>query len=288
MSKFLPSELIINPSGSIYHLDLKPSDIADRTIVVGDQGRVDIVADFFDTVEFVNQKREFACKTGFYKGKHITVLSTGIGTDNIDIVINELDALVNIDFETREEKANKKSLDIVRIGTCGILQNDIPVNSFILSNYALGIDNVGLFYDLETDKETAVLLDEIKESVIFPKGVNPYLVKASEELNGRFFSENVKTGITVTSSGFYGPQGRKLRVNLAEPQMNDSIYKFDSDGIKFSNLEMECSALLALSNALGHKATTICLGLANRRKKEFSKNYPEKMKELIEYVLNRI
>lgn len=288
MKKFLPSELILNESGSIYHLDLKPEHIADKIIVVGDQDRVNVVAGFFDDIEYSNQKREFACKTGTYKGKRLTVISTGIGTDNIDIVINELDALVNIDLEKRQEKTVKKSLEIVRIGTCGILQEDIPVDSFILSTHAMGIDNIGHFYDLPKNHKTEQLLGEIKKQIKLPEAVTPYLISASSKLNEKLIDQAIKTGITITSSGFYGPQGRKLRLNLVENDMNDSFNEFKFKEHRFSNLEMECSALFALSSALGHEATAICLGLANRRKKEFSKNYETKMNELISYVLDRI
>lgn len=287
MKEFLPSELIINESGSIYHLDIKPDEIAHKIIVVGDQDRVEVVSAFFDTIEHKSQKREFSCATGTYKGKRLSVLSTGIGTDNIDIVINELDALVNIDLNTRKEKQEKIALEILRIGTCGILQEDIPVDSFILSSYAMGIDNIGHFYQLKSDEQTGILLKNIKEQVQLPPQVIPYLTPASKEINERLLDPTVFCGITVTSSGFYGPQGRKLRLDLTADKMNDSLDEFHFENHRFTNLEMECSALFALSKALGHQASAICLGLANRRKKEFSKNYKEKMDELIQYVLER-
>ena len=285
MDKFLPSELIINESGSIYHLDLRPEDIAHKIIVVGDQDRVKVVADRFDTIEHESQKREFSCITGTYKGKRRSVLSTGIGTDNIDIVLNELDALVNIDLKTRQEKESKISLEILRIGTCGILQEDIPVDTFILSTHAMGIDNIGHFYQLKSDEQTESLLEEIKKEVKLPKEVIPYLTPASKTINQRLQNDQIASGITVTSSGFYGPQGRRLRLPLTAPEMNDSLDHFNYNNHRFTNLEMECSALFALSKALGHKASAICLGLANRRKKEFSSNYKAKMDELIHYVL---
>jgi uridine phosphorylase len=287
MEEFLPSELIINDSGSIYHLDIKPNQIAHKIIVVGDQDRVDVVANYFDTIKHRSQKREFACATGTYKGKRLSVLSTGIGTDNIDIVINELDALVNIDLNTRQEKEEKIALEILRIGTCGILQEDIDVDTFILSTHAMGIDNIGHFYQLKTDENTSDILEKIKREIKLPKGVTPYLTPASSKINERLLNEHIETGITVTSSGFYGPQGRQLRLSLMAPEMNDSLDNFQYDEYRFSNLEMECSALFALSKALGHEASAICLGLANRRKKEFSSNYKEKMNELIYYVLER-
>lgn len=288
MADFLPSELVITPKGGVYHLDICPDDLAHKIIVVGDQDRVELVSNFFDKVTHKSQHREFACHTGVYKGKELSVISTGIGTDNIDIVINELDALVNIDLKTRNEKKEKTSLEIVRLGTCGILQDSIPIDSFILSTHALGIDNVGHFYERTVDEETRKLEAEIETEVKLPKHVKPYLTKASEKLNKRLYSDHVETGITVTSSGFYGPQGRQLRLPLVETGMLDSFSDFKHDEVRFANLEMECSALFSLSMALGHHATAICLGLANRRKKEFTSNYETKIIELIKYVLDKI
>ena len=288
MADFLPSELVITEDGAVYHLGVRPDQIADKIIIVGDQDRVEVVSGFFDTTSHKSQHREFACHTGVYQGKQISVISTGIGTDNIDIVLNELDALVNIDLTTRKEKEEKKSLDIIRIGTCGILQDDIPVDSFILSTHALGIDNVGHFYERKVDDNTKNLLEDIKKEVKLPEMIVPYMTPASQELNARLKGNNIEEGITVTSSGFYGPQGRKLRVGLTAPDMLDSFHDFTHPDCRFSNLEMECSALFALSTALGHQATAICLGLANRRKKEFTKNYETKILELISYVLDRI
>ncbi|HZH85804.1 MAG TPA: nucleoside phosphorylase [Brumimicrobium sp.] len=288
MADFLPSELVITPKGGVYHLDICPKDLANKIIVVGDQDRVGLVSNFFDEVSHKSQHREFACHTGVYKGKRISVISTGIGTDNIDIVVNELDALVNIDLETRNEKKEKVALEIVRLGTCGILQDEIPIDSFILSTHALGIDNVGHFYERDVDAETKRLEAEIEAEIKLPKYVKPYLTKASEKLNERFYSDQVETGITVTSSGFYGPQGRRLRLPLVEEGMLDSFSDFKHSEVRFANLEMECSALFSLSTALGHHSTAICLGLANRRKKEFTSNYETKIIELIKYVLDKI
>lgn len=284
----LPSELIINPDQSVYHLGISPDELANDIIVVGDQYRVSEVSKHFDVLEVEKQHREFVCHTGVYHGKRISVISTGIGTDNIDIVMNELDALVNIDFNTRKIKDQKTALNIIRLGTCGILQADIPVDSFILSTHAFGLDNIGHFYDFESQKETKELLSEIQAQIRLPKNILPYLTPASKSLNAKLKGKDTFEGITATSSGFYGPQGRALRLPLAEPTMIDSLSDFSKDGIRFVNLEMECSALFALSKALGHEATAICLGLANRRKKEFTKNYEEKIKTLIHYVLTRI
>ncbi|RYM33373.1 phosphorylase [Brumimicrobium glaciale] len=288
MADFLPSELVITPKGGVYHLDICPEDLARKIIIVGDQDRVELISNYFDEVTHKSQHREFACHTGTFKGKELSIISTGIGTDNIDIVINELDALVNIDLKTRNEKNEKISLEIVRLGTCGILQDEIPIDSFILSTHALGIDNVGHFYERNVDAETKKLEQEIEGKVKLPKYIKPYLTKASERLNKRLDNPQIEKGITVTSSGFYGPQGRRLRLPLVETEMLDSFSDFKHDEIRFSNLEMECSALFALGSALGHETTAICLGLANRRKKEFTTNYETKITELIEYVLDKI
>jgi|SRR5690554_6149432 len=288
MADFLPSELVVTEKGGVYHLDIRPEDLAKKIIIVGDQDRVELVSNFFDEVTHRSQHREFACHTGVYKGKNLSVISTGIGTDNIDIVINELDALVNIDLKTRKEKQEKTALEIVRLGTCGILQDEIPIDSFILSTHALGIDNVGLFYERNVDAETQKLESEIEAKIKLPKYIKPYLTRASEKLNQRLSTNQVETGVTVTSSGFYGPQGRRLRLPLVEKEMLDSFSDFTHDQVRIANLEMECSALFALSSALGHEATAICLGLANRRKKEFTSNYEAKIIELIKYVLDKI
>ena len=288
MADFLPSELVLTPEGGVYHLGIRPEDLAHKIIIVGDQDRVKSVSNYFDSVSHKSQHREFACHTGIYKGKNISVISTGIGTDNIDIVLNELDALVNIDLASRTVKKETTSLEIVRVGTCGILQDEIPVDSFILSTHAMGIDNVGHFYELKKNDETTELLNEIKSSVSLPNEIIPYITPASEKINQRLRATTIFEGITVTSSGFYGPQGRRLRLPLTAPDMLDSFHDFKFKDFRFSNLEMECSALFALSSSLGHEATAICLGLANRRKKEFTENYSTKILELIEYVLEKI
>ena len=288
MADFLPSELVITQKGGVYHLDICPEDLARKIIIVGDQDRVELISNYFDEVTHKSQNREFACHTGNFKGKEISIISTGIGTDNIDIVINELDALVNIDLKTRNEKVEKVSLEIIRLGTCGILQDEIPMDSFILSTHALGIDNVGHFYERNVDVQTKKLEQEIEQSIKLPNYVKPYLTKASERLNERLDNADIQKGITVTSSGFYGPQGRRLRLPLVEKEMLDSFSDFKHDDVRFANLEMECSALFALGSALGHETTAICLGLANRRKKEFTTNYETKITELIEYVLDKI
>lgn len=286
--QFPSSELVLNPSNEVYHLGLSPKDIAHKIILVGDQDRVSLVSDFFDSISHKTQHREFCCHTGKYKGKDVSVISTGIGTDNIDIVINELDALVNIDLINRTEKAEHTSLELVRIGTCGIIQDDIEIDGFILSEHALGLDNVGHFYELKENSTTLALEKEILNQIKVPKNVIPYLASADRSLVEKLNSDQVTKGITVTSGGFYGPQGRRLRIPLAEAEMNASLNQFNHNGNRLTNFEMESSSLFALSNALGHKATTICMGVANRRKKEFSKNYSTRILELIEYVLDRV
>ena len=288
MAEFLPSELILTEKGQIYHLGIAPDGLAHKIIIVGDQARVEVISNYFDEVTHKSQHREFSCHTGTYKGKHLSVVSTGIGTDNIDIVLNELDALVNIDFDQRALKPERVVLEIVRIGTCGILQDDIPVDSFILSTHAMGIDNLGHFYQLKENADDLKLLEEIEQHIHLPEKIHPYLTAADNDIVQRLDSDAVQKGITATSSGFYGPQGRMLRLPLAERRMLDSFSSFRHDGNRFTNLEMECSALFALSTSLGHKAAAICLGLANRRKKEFTANYEVKIRELIEYVLERI
>lgn len=286
--KFPASELVLNSENQVYHLGLSLNQIAEKIILVGDQDRVELVASFFDTIEHRSQHREFVCCTGTYKGKRISALSTGIGTDNIDITINELDAIFNIDVETREEKMEKKSLEIIRIGTCGILQNDIPLHSYILSSHALGLDNIAHFYKIDFSNEENHLLQDIEGQVKFPFKVLPYLVQATEELTNKMISEKTIQGITVTSSGFYGPQGRQLRIPNRVKKFNQELANFSKKDIRITNFEMESSALFALGKSLGHQCATICLGIANRSKMEFSKGYQKEMLDLIEYVLDRV
>jgi uridine phosphorylase len=286
--QYPPTELVLDAQGKVYHLGLSPEDIADTVILVGDQGRVDLVASFFDSVNHTSQHREFYCITGMYKGKAITALSTGIGTDNIDITINELDALANIDLEKREDKPNHKSLRLIRIGTCGILHPEVPVHSYILSTHAFGIDNVAHYYEIPFDSEESALNSEIAAHVAFPENVRTYVSKASDSIVALLDSEKTENGITVTSSGFYGPQGRQLRLKNKTGHINDRLSSFQHDSHRITNFEMESSALFALGRALGHECGTICLGIANRPNKEFSSGYQDAMKELILYVLDRV
>ena len=255
---------------------------------MGDQARVDLVASFFSTTEHSSQHREFACKTGTYDGKRITVLSTGIGTDNIDITINELDALVNIDLHTRTNKPVQKKLTMVRIGTCGILQPTIPVHSYILSTHALGLDNIAHFYSIEFSSDEVQLHGALHAQLHLPEQISTYLVEASNGLTDLLRSEHTHEGITITSSGFYGPQGRQLRLKNTVSNLNERLTEFRFNGHHVTNFEMESSALFALGKALGHECATICLGIANRPNMEFSKGYKEEMLGLIKYVLDRI
>jgi uridine phosphorylase len=288
MRKIAETELILNPDGSIYHLKLHPEQISDTIIVVGDQGRVETISKHFTNIECRIHNREFLTHTGTYNGKRITALSTGIGTDNIDIVVNELDALVNINFEQREIKEAKKSLNIVRLGTSGALQSDIPVDSFVMSEYGLGFDGLLNFYQSEKN----IFNDEITEAFIrhtewVNKLARPYTVKGSEMLMDKL-GEGLFKGITATASGFYGPQGRQLRITPFDPMLNEKMETFTCEGKRITNFEMETSALYGLSAILGHHAITICTIIANRVSREFSKNYHPVVEQMIKMTLDRI
>lgn len=289
MSRFFAAtDLVLDASDRVYHLGLNREEVAEKIIIVGDQDRVNLVSSFFDSIDHRSQHREFACHSGTYKGVRISVLSTGIGTDNIDIVINELDALFNIDLSSRLEKENKTQLTIVRIGTCGILQPEIPVHSFILSSHAIGFDNVAHFYKLNYTTEDISLMESFNSTINLPKNIIPYAKQASKRIYDLLSSDNVVGGITVTSSGFYGPQGRSLRLETYTEDLHIPLGDFRWKDRKILNFEMESSTLFALGQALGHETGTICLGVANRPKFEFSKGYVEKMNELIIYTLNKI
>ncbi len=290
---FPPSELILNDDGSVFHLHLKPGQLADRVILVGDPGRVPIVAAHFDEHYCETANREFRAITGRYAGKEITVLSTGIGCDNIDIVLNELDALANIDFAARREFPSRtpRQLTIVRIGTCGGLQPDTPVGTFICSAKSIGFDGLLNFYagrdrvcDLETEKEF------VRHAQWNPRFCAPYVACADPSLVDRLNAAgDLERGITISCPGFYGPQGRELRIPLAEPGLNRRIESFRSkEGLRVLNFEMESSAVAGLSALLGHKAATVCMVIANRRAKEANANYQNAMDQLIRLVLERI
>lgn len=287
--RFFPAtDLVLDKSNRVYHLGLHRENISEKIIIVGDQDRVSQVSSFFDHIEHQSQHREFVCHTGYYKGHLITALSTGIGTDNIDIVINELDALVNIDLNSRIELEQKTRLSIIRIGTCGILQPDIPVHSFILSSHAIGFDNVAYFYDIAFNESDISLKNQFLSHINIPNQIEPYAIHSSEKLHNLLISNNINSGITITSSGFYGPQGRSLRLKTHTENLHLPLGSFNWNGTKILNFEMESSTLFALGDALGHETCTICLGVANRPNFEFSKGYTEKMNELIAYTLDKI
>lgn len=282
------SELVLDKNGRVYHLGISPDQLAETVILVGDQDRVALISEFFESVEHRSQHREFVCHTGTYNGKRISVISTGIGTDNVDIVINELDALVNIDLEKRINKEQLTSLKLVRIGTCGILQPEIPVHSYILSSYAYGLDNVAHFYPFEFSEEEHAIAADLTTHLGLPPTIHPYCTAASGELTALLSSDLTHSGITVTSSGFYGPQGRSLRLGVRNNNINEQLTEYRNGNLKVMNFEMESSALFALGKAMGHHCTTICLGVANRPNMQFSKGYDEPMNELVRYVLDRL
>ena len=289
MKHFEPSELIINPDGSTFHLHITPEQLAQKVILVGDPGRVSLVASHFSNIECDVQCREFHTITGTYEGKRITVLSTGIGCDNIDIVLNELDALTNIDFNTRTEKSQLLSLDIVRIGTCGGLQLSTPVGSFVVSAKSIGFDGLLNFYagrnkvcDLAFEKAFTQHMNWN------PQLCAPYVIDADHELTDRIAGTDMVRGVTVACGGFYGPQGRELRIPLADPNQNKKLENFEYDGWKITNFEMESSALAGLCRLLGHHGTTCCFVAANRLIKEANTNYKNDIDTLIKLVLDRI
>ena len=283
-----PSELIVTPAGAIYHLGLKPDDIANDIIVVGDQNRVARISKYFDHIECKIESREFVTHTGTYKGKRITALSTGIGADNLDIVINELDALVNIDLETKKLKKELRSLNIIRLGTSGALQEDIAVDSFVVSSHGLGFDGVMGFYDAKFDEDETSMEEELIKHTNWNKRYNhPYFVKGNSELIERI-GEGMTKGITITANGFYGPQGRVLALSPREPDLNERLRTYIHSGNRITNYEMETAALFGLSAMLGHNACTVCAIIANRYSKKYSKDYKKSVDELIQIVLERI
>ena len=291
MKTFPASQLIINDDGSVFHLHLKPEFLADKVILVGDQGRVDMVASFFDegSIECDVQSREFHTITGKYHGKRISCISTGIGTDNCDIVMNEIDALANIDFATRTEKAEKTSLEIVRIGTCGGLQEYTPVGTFIVSEKSIGFDGLLNFYAGRNEVCNLALEDAFTKHMHWnPQLCAPYVIEADEELTNRIGGDDMVHGITIACGGFYGPQGRQLRIPLADPDQNAKVESFEYEGMHITNFEMESSALAGLSKLLGHKATTCCMVIANRLIKEANTGYKSTIDNLIKEVLERI
>lgn len=288
MRKIAASELILNPDGSIYHLNLKPEHISDTIIFVGDQNRVPKVSKHFDSIDCDIQKREFRTITGTFKGKRLTVISTGIGPDNIDIVINELDALVNIDLEKRTLKETIKQLNIVRIGTSGSLQNDIPVDSFVMGKYGLGLDGLLHSYKAEKIFETEIENAFIAQTNWSSNKARPYIIKGSEALAKKLNGQHIFEGFTATAPGFYGPQGRVLRLAIQDPELNTKIDKFNHNGIRVTNLEMETSAIYGLSKLLGHQALSMNAIIANRANGTFSSDPYKTVEALIEYTLNKL
>lgn len=282
------SELILNSDGSVYHLNLRPEHLANTIITVGDPDRVDSVTKHFDTVEFHTRKREFHTQTGTYKGKRITVISTGIGTDNIDIVFNELDALVNIDLEKREIKDTLTTLEIIRIGTSGSIQKEIPIDTFVISDYAVGFDSLLHFYKNENIQNHEISEALVKHTNWSPLKSKPYVVKCNGDLMRKFSSDRTVKGFTATNVGFYGPQGRVLRLPVQDHELNDKLASFNYNQTPITNLEMETAGIYGLSALLGHKALSMNAIIANRATGEFSKDPKSLVNKLITYTLDKL
>ena len=292
MKKTFPaSQLIINEDGSIFHLHIRPEHLADKVILVGDQGRVNMVASFFDegSIECDIQSREFHTITGKYHGKRISCISTGIGTDNCDIVMNELDALANIDFVTRTEKEDHRTLEIVRVGTCGGMQEDIPLGTFLVSEKSIGWDGLLAFYEGRDEIADLGFEDALVDFIHYPaKAARPYVVAANPELVNRIAGDDMMRGCTIAANGFYGHQGRVLRCDLAVKDINDRITDFRYEGQRITNYEMEGSAIAGLSLLMGHKAMTVCCVIAQRKVEATNTDYKPRIKQLVETVLERI
>jgi len=283
------AELVLNTDGSIYHLKLNPGDVEDTIFLVGDPGRAIMISEYFDEIEFSGQNREINTFTGTYKGKRLTVMSTGMGPDNIEIVVNELDALFNIDFKTRKIKEDKTSLNLIRIGTSGALQADIPViESYVVSEYALGLDGLAYFYEdgphVIIPEMTSAFIEYMKWDERLPR---PYGIRGSEYLLEKL-GFDWRKGITLTAPGFYAPQGRELRLKVHDKTIIDRAQKFEFNGFPITNFEMETSALYSLSAMLGHEAMTVCDIIANRLTDDFNPNYKESMRNLIQQMLDRV
>lgn len=284
-----PSELIINEDGSVFHLHLRPEQVADKLIVCGDPSRVDMIASFFDSVECEVSSREFHTVTGSYKGKRVTALSHGIGSDNIDIVMTELDALKNVDFRTRETKPEHTSLEIVRVGTCGGLQADCPEGTALVSDISIGFDGVLNWYAGRDSVSDLDFERALTSFIGYPKhAADPYVVHADDDLISRFDGDGFLHGCTVSAVGFYGPQGREVRLPLASPLLNERMMQFEYQGRRITNYEMESAALAGMARLLGHKAVTVCLVIANRVTKRSNTGYKGGMRELVPHVLDRL
>jgi uridine phosphorylase len=288
MERIPESELILNGDGSIYHLKLRPDNIADTIILVGDQGRVGKISKYFDVLEFSGQNREFLTHTGLIGSKRLTVLSTGIGTDNIDIVLNELDALVNIDLHNRIPRSDLKKLNLIRLGTSGSLQEDIPVDSFMLSSHGIGFDGLLNFYEKRADVEDKELTEAFITQTQWPSEFpRPYIVQGSPKLF-KLLNDGTFSGITATANGFYGPQGRQLRLRATVPDLNEKLNRFRFNNHRITNFEMETSALFGLGKALGHECATICAVIANRFRHEYSKDHDRAVNNLIRHLLDKL
>jgi uridine phosphorylase len=282
------SELVLNPDGSQYHIHLRAEHIAPTVLLVGDPGRVKIVSKYFDAIEFESENREFVCHTGKVGQTRLTVLSTGIGTDNIDIVVNELDAAINIDPDTRLVRDKIESLQLIRLGTTGALHPDLMTDTLLISEYAIGFDGLLYYYDHSQTNEEKILQREINEHLLWDDRLSvPYVVKASENIVN-LLQEGMAKGITATATGFYGPQGRAIRLDLNRTDINEKMMSFNWEGHRITNFEMETSALYALGKGLGHECCTCCVILANRVRQEYSSNNKLAVKKMIETVLERL
>lgn len=287
MAKIPESELVLNRDGSVYHLALQPKHISDTVLTVGDPSRVNVISQYFDSIDFEMNRREFITQVGTYNGKKVTVISTGIGTDNIEIFFTEIDALVNIDLKTREPKSRRKKLRIIRIGTSGALQEDIPVGSYLVSDYAVGFDNLMTFYDLKQDELERAIGEDIRKKTGLP--FTPYVVRGSEALRNQI-GEGMIVGNTITCPGFYGPQGRNIRAPLKYPRLLDDLnaYHYRPSDFWLTNFEMETAGYFAMARMLGHEVTSANAIIANRVRNKFSKNPNSVVEGLIRTILNRI
>lgn len=289
MKSFMSSELVLNSDGGVYHLNLHPEELADTVIVVGDPGRVSQISGYFDRIELKRSNREIVTHTGFLNGKRLTVMSTGMGTDNIDIVMNELDALVSFDLKNRVLKEKPGHLNIIRLGTSGALQPDIDVNSFVMSRYALGFDGLMYFYDIPEGVIIEDLGEQFRNHVQWSNLLpHVYGVEGSMALAEKFQGAEFHQGITATAPGFYGPQGRVMRLGLRFPEINEKMQSFEYKGVKLSNYEMETSALYGLGGAFGHDMLTVCVAIANRATGDFSSDYHKSVRKLVEIVLEKL
>ena len=282
------SQLVLNNEGTIYHLNLHPDQLADNVIMVGDPGRVDMIASFFDKIEVERQNRELVTRTGWFNGKRITVLSTGMGTDNLDIVMNELDALANIDLKTRMPKETHRSLNLIRIGTCGALQPDIEPGNNVATRFAIGLDGLLYFYEKHKEVNEIAMRDAFINQMDYPNDLPmPYVVEGSKVLFDKL-AEGYYQGVTATAPGFYGPQGRTLRMHLTYPENNSKIENFEYQGWRVCNFEMESSALYGLGKMMGHNCLTVCVVIANRVTEKFTTDYHPYVRKLVENTLVRL